>query len=157
MAIKRLQSEYKQYLKDPSCHYTILPNGNNFLEWDILLFGPSDTIFEGGIFKCKIEFTNQYPNKPPVLTFITPLYHPNIFPNGGVCMSILHEGVDVYGYEHVSERWNPSHSVDSILMSMLLVLTEPNFDSPANIDASKLWRSDFMEYKKIIYSIIAKN
>ena len=157
MAIKRLQSEYKQYIKDPSCHYNILPNEINFFEWDILLFGPDDTIFEGGIFQCKLIFTTDYPNKPPQLKFITPLYHPNIFANGVVCMSILHEGVDQFGYEHVSERWNPSHSVNSILMSMLLVLIEPNFDSPANIDASKLWRDNFMEYKRIIYTTIAKN
>lgn len=157
MAIKRLQSEYKQYLKDPGCQYTISPNPNNFLEWDVMLFGPPDTIFEGGVFKCKLEFTNNYPNKPPILKFITPLYHPNVFPNGTVCMSILHEGVDNFGYEHVSERWNPSHSIDSILLSMLLVLIEPNFESPANIDASKLWRENYFEYKKKIYRIIANN
>ena len=70
-------------------------------------------------------------------------------------MSILHEGEDIYGYEHISERWNPSHSVNSVLMSLLSILTEPNFDSPANVDASKLWRENFNEYKKIIYKKIA--
>lgn len=153
MAIKRLTNEYKQYLEEPTSYYSI-SEPENFLSWNILLFGPPDTIFEGGVFKCQLVFTKDYPNKPPQFKFIDKLYHPNIYPDGRVCMSILHEGVDAYGYEHISERWNPSHSVNSILMSLLLVLTEPNFESPANIDASKLWKKNFNEYKKIIYKKI---
>jgi len=156
MAMKRLQSEYKQYLKEPSQYYSIAPDDNNFLKWNIILLGPPETIFEGGMFKCQLVFTKSYPNNPPVFNFVDKLYHPNIYPDGKVCMSILHEGEDVYGYEHISERWNPSHSVNSILMSLLSILSEPNFDSPANVDASKLWREDFNEYKKIIYKSIAE-
>jgi len=157
MAIKRLQSEYKQYINDINTHYSLKPDDKNFLKWEILLIGPSDTIFEGGIFKCQLEFTKEYPNKPPLFKFVDNLFHPNIYKDGKVCMSILHEGEDIYGYEHISERWNPSHSVNSILMSLLSILTEPNFDSPANVDASKLWRENYNEYKKIIYKQIASN
>ena len=155
MAMKRLQSEYKQYLKEPTTYYSLKPNDTNFLKWDVLLFGPNDTIFEGGVFNCKLEFPKDYPNKPPQFQFTDNLFHPNIYPDGKVCMSILHEGVDVYGYEHISERWNPSHSVNSVLMSLLSILTEPNFESPANIDACKLWRENFVAYKNIIYKLIA--
>jgi ubiquitin-conjugating enzyme E2 G1 len=154
MAIKRLQNEFKQYLKEPSTHYSLSPDNTNFLKWNIILLGPPETIFEGGSFRCQLEFTKDYPNKPPKFRFIDDLYHPNIYSDGRVCMSILHEGIDVYGYEDISERWNPSHSVNSILMSLLLILTNPNFESPANIDASKLWRDNFNEYKKIIYKKI---
>jgi len=157
MSIKRLQTEFKQYLKDPNTYYSLTPDEKNFLKWNILLFGPSETIFEGGVFKCQLEFTKDYPNKPPTFKFIDNLFHPNIYPDGKVCISILHEGEDIYGYEHISERWNPSHSVNSILMSLISILSEPNFDSPANVDASKLWRDDFNSYKKIIYKLIANS
>jgi len=154
MALKRLQTEYKQYLIDPCSYYSINIDEDNILLWNILLFGPSDTIFEGGIFKCQLEFTLSYPNKPPIFKFIDNIIHPNIFPNGIVCMSILHEGEDVYGYEHITERWKPSHSINSILMSFISILSEPNFNSPANVDASKLWQEDFTKYKKLIYKLI---
>jgi ubiquitin-conjugating enzyme E2 G1 len=154
MAIKRLQTEYKQYLKEPNSQYSIQINNNNFLKWSILLFGPPDTLFEGGIFNCELEFPKDYPNKAPNFKFIDKLFHPNIYPDGKVCMSILHEGVDQFGYEHISERWNPSHSVNSILLSFISILSEPNFESPANVDASKMWRDNFNEYKKIIYNFI---
>ena len=156
MAMKRLQMELKQQISEPNYYYSIDVDEKNFMKWNILLLGPSDTIFEGGIFKCQIEFPKEYPNKPPSFKFIDKLYHPNIYPDGKVCISILHEGEDQYGYEHISERWNPSHSVNSILMSILSMLTAPNFESPANVDASKLWRDDFDKYKIHIYKTITK-
>ena len=156
MAMKRLQMELKQQINEPNYYYSIDIDEKNFMKWNILLLGPADTVFEGGAFKCQIEFPKEYPNKPPSFKFTDKLYHPNIYPDGKVCISILHEGEDVYGYEHISERWNPSHSVNSILMSILSMLSAPNFESPANVDASKLWRDDFPKYKMIIYNLISK-
>ena len=153
--IKRLQGEFKEYLKNPSDFYSIEVNEKNFFSWDILILGPPETIFEGGIFKCNIIFTSDYPNKPPQFKFITKLFHPNIYPDGKVCISILHEGHDQWEYESISERWNPSHSVNSIIMSILSILTEPNFESPANVDASIMWQKNFINYKKIIYETIS--
>jgi ubiquitin-conjugating enzyme E2 G1 len=157
MALKRLQMELKQQQLEPNYYYSINPDEKNFLKWNILLLGPAETIFDGGIIKCYLEFPKEYPNRPPKFRFTDNLFHPNIYPDGNVCISILHEGEDIYGYEHISERWNPSHSVNTILMSILSMLSAPNFESPANVDASKLWQENFNEYKKIIYSYVAKN
>ena len=30
-----------------------------------------------GVFKLSMEFTEEYPNKPPVVKFVTKVYHPN--------------------------------------------------------------------------------
>ena len=153
MAIKRLFTEYQQYLKDPNPFYSIETQENIFI-WNVLLFGASGTIFEGGIFKCQFKFNNEYPNKPPEFKFLSNFPHPNIYTDGKVCISILHEGKDQFNYEDISERWNPSHSVNSILMSILTILSTPNFESPANVDASIMWRNNWIEYKKIIYKVI---
>ena len=85
------------------------------------------------------------------------MYHPNIYSNGSVCISILHELVDQYGYESVNERWNPSQSVSTVLMSILSMLGYPNFDSPANVDASKEWKDSVETYKKKIYRLVAES
>ena len=154
MAIKRLSIEYKQYIEDPNSFYSIEINENNMLKWKVLIFGPNETIFEGGIFECEFNFPINYPNRPPEFKFITNIPHPNIYSDGKVCISILHEGVDEFNYEDVSERWNPSHSVNSILMSVISMLNNPNLDSPANIDIGLLYRNNYNEYKKKVYSII---
>ena len=157
MALKRLQTEYKQILSEPNYFYSINIDVKNFFVWDIILIGPPSTPFEGGLFNCQIKFSQNYPNKAPEFKFITLFPHPNIYPDGKVCISILHDGKDEFEYENISERWSPSHSVNSILMSILSMISNPNFESPANIDASKLWRNNWDEYKKIIYKIVAKS
>jgi len=157
MAFKRLQGEYKQSKLEPNYFYSIEPNEDNFFIWNILLIGPADTIFEGGIFKCQLTFPKEYPNKAPTFKFIDNLFHPNVYKNGHICISILHEGTDIYGYENNSERWSPLQNVNSILMSIISLLPEPNFESPANVDASILWKNNYNEYKKKIYKFISQN
>lgn len=57
--------------------------------------------------------------------------------NGEVCISILHEpGEDKYGYEKPEERWLPIHTVETIMISVISMLADPNVDSPANVDAA---------------------
>ena len=157
MALKALQSEYKKINQEKNTFYSIDINSDDFLVWNVLLFGPPDTIFEGGIFRCRFKFPQNYPIRPPEFKFTDNLFHPNIYPDGKVCISILHEGQDEFGYENISERWNPSHSVNSVLMSVLSMLSDPNFESPANIDASIMWRGNWEQYKKIIYKIVTKS
>jgi ubiquitin-conjugating enzyme E2 G1 len=155
MALKRLTSEYKQLVSEPNSLFSVSPNEKNFLLWDVLLFGPPDTWFEGGIFKGQLTFPKDYPNKPPVFKFITEIPHPNFYKDGRVCISILHEGKDEYGYEDIAERWMPSHSVTTILLSISVLFSEPNFESPADIDASIQWKNDTNNYKNNIYKLVA--
>ena len=155
MAHKRLLKEYKDITKEYNYHYIIQDIDNNILEWKYIIIGPSDTIYEGGIFRGKIVFTDKYPIVPPKVYFDN-IIHPNVYPTGEVCISILHEGVDQYGYEKDYERWNPTHGVDSIMISIISMLSEPNFESPANIKYSVLWKDNPDEYKKLIYNIVSE-
>ena len=70
---------------------------------------------EGGIFNCKLKFPETYPDRPPKMKFVTPIWHPNVYPNGDVCISILHEpGEDSTNpQETAAMRWNPIHTVSA--------------------------------------------
>ena len=62
---------------------------------------------------------------------------PSVYPDGKVCISILHPpGNDPNQYESAAERWSPVQTVEKILLSVLSMLSEPNVESPANIDAA---------------------
>ena len=46
------------------------PSDNNIMLWNAVIFGPHDTPFEDGTFKLTIEFTEEYPNKPPTVRLV---------------------------------------------------------------------------------------
>ena len=121
-----------------------------------ILIGPPDTPYEDGIYKGVFEFPINYPNSPPKVK-IFDMFHPNIYEDGTVCISILHKGEDAFGYEHISERWNPSLNVTSVLISIISMIPSPNFDSPANVEASKLWRENYPMFKKIVYNYVSES
>lgn len=78
--------------------------------------------------------------------------------NGDVCISILHEpGDDNYGYERASERWLPIHTVETILISVISMLADPNDESPANVDAAKEWREHPEQFKKRVVRCVRKS
>ena len=52
--------------------------------------GPTETPYEGGFFQAEMRFPNDYPNHPPTLRFISEFWHPNVYDDGRVCISILH-------------------------------------------------------------------
>ncbi|KAI8319071.1 ubiquitin-conjugating enzyme E2-maize [Martensiomyces pterosporus] len=86
------------------------------------------------------------------------MWHPNVYSDGKVCISILHSaGDDPNGYEDASERWSPAQSVHSILMSVIALLNEPNDNSPANVDAAKQWREDKRGYKRKVLRCVEES
>lgn len=73
--------------------------------------------------------------------------------NGDVCISILHEpGDDKFGYEKASERWLPVHTVETILISVISMLADPNDESPANVDAAVSFFLGVLLRKRLIIS-----
>jgi len=114
---------------------------------------------EGGFLKAKLEFPTTFPNQPPVMTFITKMWHPNIYPDGKVCISILHSpGDDPHNEQETADlRWRPVLGVESILVSVISMLSDPNDSSPANIDAAVMWRDRPIEFKKRVRQLVRRS
>ncbi|KAF2458568.1 ubiquitin-conjugating enzyme/RWD-like protein [Lineolata rhizophorae] len=123
---------------------------SNVFEWDVMLMINDDCkYYGGGFFRARLSFPQDYPLMPPKMRFITPIYHPNIYSNGEVCISILHPPEDdKYGYETAAERWSPVQTPETILLSVISMLSDPNFESPANVEAASMWRDNEKEFKK---------
>nr|XP_006125581.1 ubiquitin-conjugating enzyme E2 G2 [Pelodiscus sinensis] len=133
-------------------------NEENFFEWEALIMGPEDTCFEYGVFPAILSFPLDYPLSPPKMRFTCEMFHPNIYPDGRVCISILHApGDDPMGYESSAERWSPVQSVEKILLSVVSMLAEPNDESGANVDASKMWREDRDQFSRIAKQLVQKS
>lgn len=135
-----------------------LVDDSNVFEWQVSIIGPPDTMYEGGFFNALMTFPDDYPNSPPTVRFTSEMWHPNIYPDGRVCISILHNaGDDPNGYEMASERWSPVHTVETILLSIISMLSSPNDESPANLDAAIDFRDKPEEFKKKVRRTVRKS
>ena len=134
-------------------------NEDNLFVWELIVIGPPDTPYEGGFFKAHLSFPADFPNMPPKLVFKTKMWHPNIYEKeeaggkveaGEVCISILHPpGEDKFNeQESADERWRPIISVEAVILSVVSMLSDPNDESPANLDAAKEWREDRKSWKR---------
>lgn len=156
----RLLKEFVAFSKSgPDGIHVGLENDDTYV-WSVRMVGPVGTIYEGAQIKCRLTFPSDYPTKPPVMQILTPgFYHPNVFPDGHVCISILHQPVaDRYNsHEPVSEKWSPVLGVEQVLVSVLSMLNDPNCDSPANVEAAKLYKSDFEAYRKRVRAVVRRS
>jgi len=150
-ALKRLLREYRELTTNSPEGIVAGPvNEDNFFVWEAMILGPEGTPYENGVFSALLTFPYDYPLNPPKMVFKDKLWHPNIYASGEVCISILHApGHDPTAYEHSSERWSPVQSVEKILLSVMSMLAEPNVESPANVDAAKMWREDRRQFLAI--------
>lgn len=105
-----------------------------------------------------MRFPSDYPYQPPSFKFSTRnICHPNVYTDGNLCISILHKpGEDIRSGELASERWNVLHGVESVLRSVLLLLDDPEINSPANVDASVLYRDSRAEYDALAKELVVQ-
>uniref|UniRef100_A0A672HHY9 E2 ubiquitin-conjugating enzyme n=1 Tax=Salarias fasciatus TaxID=181472 RepID=A0A672HHY9_SALFA len=131
--------------EDPPAGVSGAPSENNIMVWNAVIFGPEGTPFEDGTFKLTIEFTEEYPNKPPTVRFVSKMFHPNVYADGSICLDIL------------QNRWSPTYDVSSILTSIQSLLDEPNPNSPANSQAAQLYQENKREYEKRVSAIVEQS
>jgi len=157
VASRRLFSEFRALSTDPPEGIVAGPvTEDDIFLWEVMIQGPEDTPFEGGVLVAEMKFPKDYPLAPPTMKFVSPeVFHPNVYTNGTVCISILHPpGDDPHQYEQASERWSPIQSVEKILLSVMSMLAEPNDESPANVEAAKMWRERRGEYEEKVRKIV---
>jgi len=98
------------------------------------------TAWENGMYKLVFTFPEDYHVKPPKCKFVPPLFHPNVYPSGTVCLSILNE----------DEAWKPSIRIKDIVIGIQKLLNEPNLNSPAQSEAYMMFKNDLVAYEKRI-------
>ncbi|KAM0561885.1 hypothetical protein ACHAPJ_003056 [Fusarium lateritium] len=158
MAQKRLMQELQPLQKEKWVN--IETDDTNLFKWKLGLWVVNpDSVWHGAYLKAEMRFPHEYPYQPPTFKFLTKnICHPNIYADGNLCISILHKpGEDEQSGELASERWNVLHGVESVLRSVLLLLDDPEINSPANVDASVLYRDHKNEYNRRAKDIVNKS
>ena len=101
-----LKKQLQDLMKSTDLGFSVgLVDDNDFYKWTVCFTGPEDTIYEGGFFKAILTFPDDFPQNPPEMKFITEMWHPNIYKDGRVCISILHSpGVDRFNEQETAEE-----------------------------------------------------
>ncbi|KAI4208018.1 MAG: hypothetical protein LQ346_000182 [Caloplaca aetnensis] len=148
MAERILMNEFKALSQEQWVNVEL--KDEDIFNWNIALIVINpDSLYYGGYFLASMKFPSNYPYSPPAFQFTRSLYHPNIYADGKLCISILHApGDDEMSGELASERWSPAQRVESVLLSIISLLDDAETSSPANVDAGVLLRKDLEAYKK---------
>lgn len=85
--------------------------------------------------KFQMELHSLHPFKPPIVTWLTDIPHPNIIPQkkGMVCISLL------------GKEWTPKTTLPAVVNGLYFLLSDPNPDNtypdPKCISAAKVCKS----------------
>mmetsp|Transcript_61872 Transcript_61872/g.125627 ORF Transcript_61872/g.125627 Transcript_61872/m.125627 type:complete len:155 (+) Transcript_61872:1-465(+) len=145
-AMLRLQSDLRAIKNEPPEGCSASPSDeSNLFVWSATIFGPDDTVWEGGIFSLRITFTERYPESPPKVRFTSEMYHPNVYTDGTLCMDLL------------QDQWSPCHNICTLLTSIQSLLTDPNCASPANPEAAQMYLKERTAYNRKVRKLAQKS
>eukprot|EP01138_Halocafeteria_seosinensis_P011735 gb/GECG01011993.1/.p1 GENE.gb/GECG01011993.1/~~gb/GECG01011993.1/.p1 ORF type:complete len:194 (+),score=18.20 gb/GECG01011993.1/:1-582(+) len=141
---QRLRQERKQWKRDHPVGFVAKPRSKpdgsvDLMTWDCKIPGKQNTPWEGASYALVMMFSEEFPAVPPKCSFTPVIFHPNIYPCGKVCLSIL----DSWG-------WSPSLNVKSILEGIQELLDNPNLRDPAQSESYSLCMYNPSKYKKEI-------
>eukprot|EP00878_Enallax_costatus_P032664 GHUV01035914.1.p1 GENE.GHUV01035914.1~~GHUV01035914.1.p1 ORF type:complete len:118 (+),score=4.77 GHUV01035914.1:368-721(+) len=71
--------------------HAVLCRSIDLTKWSCKIPGKADTDWAGGLYPLSIVFSEEYPTKPPMCKFPAGFFHPNVYPSGQVCLSIINE------------------------------------------------------------------
>jgi ubiquitin-conjugating enzyme E2 D len=133
----RILSDLNDIEQNPPSHVSAgVIDDSNIYEWEATIIGPALSPYSGGIFNLSIMFSENYPFKPPIIKFITKIFHPNIDLSGNICLDIL------------NTKWSPAMKISNVLLSITSLLDDPNPNDPLNKNAAKLFLDSIDDYKK---------
>tara|TARA_B100000963_G_scaffold127135_1_gene110983 strand:+ start:147 stop:887 length:741 start_codon:yes stop_codon:yes gene_type:complete len=142
---KRLQKDIIDIIKNPLTEHGIYytHDDSNMLKGYAVIFGPTDTIYRYGAYMFEFKFPTNYPVSPPKLTYLTndgsTRFHPNLYRNGKVCLSVLNTWR--------GEGWTSCQTIRSVLLILVTLFhNKPLLNEPGIKES----HHSFVPYNKII-------
>lgn len=123
----------------------------DIFKWEAVICKPSkekSQYYYRGQWKLNISVGERYPIIPPSIRFdrTTPICHPNInIETGEICLNILN-----------GESWSPAWNLEHTVTAILMLIDEPEPDSPLNIDLANLFRCDKDAFESVVQYYIWK-
>lgn len=130
---QRIIKELAKVTSRPTPGIQITPKDGNLRYLDIIIEGPPDTPYEEGQFRLEMFLTGTYPMDPPLVRFLTKVYHPNIDRLGRICLDIL------------KDKWSPALQIESLTVTIRALLSSPNIEDPLDPKIGEHWKHSTKE------------
>ncbi|KAI5458714.1 ubiquitin-conjugating enzyme/RWD-like protein [Mariannaea sp. PMI_226] len=148
MSTKRITKEFAEVSQNPPEGFSVsLPPNQSIHTWHITLRPPPSTPFHPGTFGLVLSLPTDYPFKPPIVKFVTRIYHPNVTNDslGNICLGLLK-----------SDNWKPSTKLYSVLEAIRNLLVEPQPDDPLEESIAEEYRNNREEWAKKVKQNVDK-
>lgn len=132
--VKRVAKELRTLAKEPIEGVHVNLNTEVLTDINAEINGPEGTPYENGVFRVKLVLSNTFPSQPPKGFFLTPIFHPNVGPNGEICVNTL------------KRDWSSDHKIKHILIVIRCLLIHPNPDSALNEEAGRSLQENYQEF-----------
>ena len=134
IAAKRAGKEIRMLTEHAPSFVTDLALVNdNVLHWNFTVLGPAETPYAGGRFKCECQLPEEYPNVPPAVKIITPIFNPNV-EDGKICDGLF-------------SHWAPSMGMKDVMEVIATIFTDFSHGA-VNDMAAKLFQTDKKKFNE---------
>ena len=151
---KRLENEDKDIIEDflkkgkyrklKQNIISVTPNfingSKNLHQWEILIKGRENSLFDKGFYPITVIFPENFPLKAPKIIFPKEFQHIHVYEDGEICLPLLTE-----------KNWSSQYNFIYIINSIEdLIHNEPKITSPANSKLLDIYLNNRAEYENII-------
>uniref|UniRef100_A0A8C6MPM2 E2 ubiquitin-conjugating enzyme n=2 Tax=Mus TaxID=862507 RepID=A0A8C6MPM2_MUSSI len=132
--IRLVYKEVTTLTADPPDGIKVFPNEEDLTDLQVTIEGPEGTPYAGGLFRMKLLLGKDFPASPPKGYFLTKIFHPNVGPNGEICVNVL------------KRDWTAELGIRHVLLTIKCLLIHPNPESALNEEAGRLLLENYEEY-----------
>ncbi|KAF2273858.1 uncharacterized protein EI97DRAFT_435774 [Westerdykella ornata] len=143
---RRIQKEIADIKNDHACGVSVeLFNEEDLTHLKGVFKGPPDTPYEGGTYKVDIMIPPDYPFRPPVMKFLTKIWHPNVSSQtGAICLDTL------------STMWSPVFTLKNALISLQSLLSTPEPKDPQDAEVAGMLLKNPREFEHVAHDWAVK-
>ncbi|URD95889.1 ubiquitin-conjugating enzyme [Musa troglodytarum] len=118
--------------------YKVETVNDGIQEFFVDFHGPNESLYQGGVWRVRVELPDAYPYKSPSIGFVNKIYHPNVDEmSGSVCLDVI------------NQTWSPMFDLVNVFEVFLpQLLLYPNPSDPLNGEAAALMMRDRPAYEQ---------